>query len=369
MVFNNIQQFFIDLPIALNFIIFLVLLQIGMLFIRNWYIEREKDIKNYLMLGYGMFYMFLALSAIVGLILDQIHVSSYVSTHFLLIKVLLRGIGAIFFTYYLEKELQKSFKIKPLLSICLLILVALAPVFIYFEEFNRTYVMFNILYLVPQFIMVIYFIGKEMEKIRRKLLISVLGMLDVFVGLVFVKNNQLYLFYSFPEIHPILTITFQFLVITGTFLIIYGFQGYSFSLEFQWKKKIISFLVIDKKQNMSIYHKDFFDRKEVISEDLFSSGLIGITNIIQEFTERDKNVDLIKINENFIILEHGNNIITALIVKKNMAKLRLKLKEINSKFEQYFGGFIEKFYVDNSIKLISTDLMEKITNKIIIKGG
>jgi hypothetical protein len=63
----------------------------------------------------------------------------------------------------------------------------------------------------------------------------------------------------------------------------------------------------------------------------------------KEFTESKKNIDSINLRNNYLVLTHGERIVSVLLLKKETQIARYFLKAITLKFEFMFWDFIKYF--------------------------
>jgi hypothetical protein len=128
----------------------------------------------------------------------------------------------------------------------------------------------------------------------------------------------------------------------GIVLIMFGFNGYTFFLEAQWKENLIWLFIIDKTRLKILYNKNFLP-EAMENEEIFAGGIPGIETIIKQFTQSREGIDVIKLENRLILLSHGEKVITALIVKKNIQNADYILKQITKKFEFFFWDYL-KYY-------------------------
>ena len=134
----------------------------------------------------------------------------------------------------------------------------------------------------------------------------------------------------------------KLLIIAGLNLVYYGFTGPSFTFESEWKKNLISLHIIDKDRGIVLFNHNFSEAK-VRSEDLFASGISGLVELLEEYTNSDQTIDVIQKEQNIIILEYGEKTISAMISKKNLHNSRFVLREITNRFEDYYNEYYEQW--------------------------
>jgi hypothetical protein len=133
-------------------------------------------------------------------------------------------------------------------------------------------------------------------------------------------------------------------------------------IEIRWRKNLISIHIIDKIRSKSLYYKNFFEG-EVKSEDLFAGGISGLDNLIKRFTDVNKSIDILNYKDKKIILNFGEKIISAMIIKRNIQNLRYFLNQITEKFESYFLDYLE--YYDRYESLLDkSEFLKPLDNMI-----
>ncbi|MBD3230384.1 MAG: hypothetical protein GF329_19550 [Candidatus Lokiarchaeota archaeon] len=336
-----IEGSIVELSNIFNYIISVLILQIGLIFIKYWYLERKKKkLSSSLSLSFGIYYIFLSIGTMVFFLTIYHQISPEILILFQLLSILIRGIGVVIFSITVELYFKNLVKSRFSITISCLILLILIPFLINIPYFPHIVIGFNILQLTIPFLFTIYFIKNTYGKIKKKLRISMIGIILLFIGLFFTT-----LFFSeiiglyISNLSFIIFIS-KFVSIIGIAFLIYGYTGYSFLLEVQWKKNLISFHIIDTKRNSSIYNK-IFHPGELKSSELFTGGISSMNKLINQFTTSNKDVDVIDFEDKYIVLEYGKEIMTAMIVRRLTKNLRYILKEVNLKFENDYWNYLE----------------------------
>ena len=205
---------------------------------------------------------------------------------------------------------------------------------------------FNLLFWVSPVLFTIYFERNVYGETKRKLRASLVEFLLLGVGLT-VTSYGILNFLEPLESFPYLLFFSRLLAIFGVVLVFFGFHGYAFFLEYQWKENLISLIIIDKSRTIELYHKDFGGGK--LSEGgLLAGGIAGIIKIIKQVTDSKKNIDVINVENKLILLDHGTHIITALFVKKNLQHAQYILTQITTKFEAFFWDYLKSAAVQDA---------------------
>lgn len=350
MQFDNYLQALVDLNVAISFIIPIIFIQIALIFIRQWYKEKKKRLNNLIILSYGNFYLFFAISLLITVTISVFPPPDDYYRFFFMISSLFKGVGGLIFSYGIEREFQKIRKTRYIFTIIFLILTLTIPFVVIFPNFNSFYNFFNILNSIFPMFATLYFIINTFGDIRKKLIWALIGMILTSFNFLLVQDIRFKFIINFVEFHPLMIIFFKVAAIIGEFMILLGFTGYSFFLESQWKDNLISVYIIDKNRDLSIYHKNFLE-SEIKKEHWFAGGISGITRLIKNLTKTDKDVDIIEFKDKLILLEPGKDILAVMIIKNNLLNARYLLREIISRIESYFVDYFNiKYYEDTIMK-------------------
>lgn len=329
-----------DLIISFNYVISILISQIGIIFIRQWYNERKKQLKNDISLSYAVYFLFFSFGTFIYFYIIYHEMSSEIFDLFYTLSIIIRGLGIVIFSISIEFNLQKVAKTRYLFSYLTIGSLLSVTIFKNSAFFYQILDVFNIFQIMLPIIYIIYFIKNTFGEVKTKLQISIIGLIIIFINLFISSKKRLEIIENLSNFSPIVILLTKFITVLGILLFFYGFMGYSFSLESQCRNNLISLHIIDKKRNISIYHKDFLE-SEIKSENLFAGGISGIIKVVKEFTGSQKNLEIIHIENKIILIEIGDNIIATLIAKKNLLNARYVLKQIISKFEYYFWDILK----------------------------
>ena len=88
----------------------------------------------------------------------------------------------------------------------------------------------------------------------------------------------------------------------------------------------------------------------------------GLVKIFEELSESDKDVDIIRKEDKIILLEHGQKVITTIIIKKNLQNARFFLKELTKKFEQFFLDYYDRWpnYSENFFQSVIQNVVKDL---------
>ncbi len=112
--------------------------------------------------------------------------------------------------------------------------------------------------------------------------------------------------------------------------------------EMNWDKQI-HHLSLFMSNGICIYDYSF-KKEAVIDSQLFSTGLAGISMLIQELTKSNTKVKIVEQEEVTILLEHGTYLSAALIADENLITLRNKLTQLIEEVEEFYKEELEEFH-------------------------
>ena len=350
--FNNWEQFILDLNLVLFYIIPIFIFQVGIMFLRQWVIEKRKNLHNVILLGYALYFLFYSPSLLI--IFHFTYYITLVSVEvyqtWFLISILFKGFTAIFFSYHLGKRVQSEYRTKLSITACLVILFILSPFFVFIPILNQGINLFNIFYALIPILATGYFFLHTKENLRKKMSIGLFGIGLFIVSVIFCNDNPYNVITIFLQVPVFGEIIFESLLLVSCVLMLYAFNGHTFFVTTSWMTNLISIYIIDKKSGQHLFSKDFLE-KEVKSDELFSGGITGIVQMIKNFFEDDKDINTIQVKNNLFVLEHGKHVISAMIIKRELLDIRLALKDITQTFEHYFKDVLEQEKHENDTKI------------------
>ena len=344
--------YYIDSPlknvfIGFDYIIAIFILQIGLLFMRKWYKEAEKQSKNFIILGFSAYFILFSIGLFVVFFTMNYVLPGQEFNLLFTVSVFLRGLAGFVLAFTLERTHQTIFRTRYFISLCLIGLLAAVP-FILDSPFLYTILnMINFILLALPVGFTVYFIMNNFGVIRQKLIITIPGFLLLGFGLYLTTPRILDIIEAMAFSSQLI-LSSKFLTILGMVLILDGFSGFSFFLETQWQENMISLCIIDKTRMKSVYYKNFKGETGE-SNEIFAGGITGIETVIKQFTSSNEEIDVINLGSKLIILSHGEKIIVALVTKKNLPNARHILKELTRKFEFFFWDYLKYYESYNSI--------------------
>ncbi|MHA1783559.1 MAG: hypothetical protein ACTSVE_00020 [Candidatus Helarchaeota archaeon] len=264
-------------------------------------------------------------------------------------------IGTTFFIFTIEKNIDLIKKLNThflftFISIGLIITVLLTSV-----DLGRliAYISLPILFLLVLFFHFYIFL-KAPQEYKKDLFLSFFGFLLFLVS------------YTIPtEIaQRILNVSIDPLLIISSSLIIFGIGIYTLKIppnaELEWHQKIITLFIIHLNKGLRLFDYSFRAAELDEQSDLIAGGIVGISSIIQEITESETNLKIIKQEKANIILESGKFATVALIANEDLQILRKKLKTLIKRFEKMFSIQLAKWTGNIETFLPAKVLVEEI---------
>jgi len=116
--------------------------------------------------------------------------------------------------------------------------------------------------------------------------------------------------------------------------------------EVNWKENLIQMFVIHRLTGLSIFHQRFHeinDDQDEIAEELVAGGMVGISIMLKEISQRSEELRTIDHGDQKIMLDHRPNVFIALNVKEEMRIYWDKLDSLQDIIEIYFSKFLENW--------------------------
>ncbi len=100
-------------------------------------------------------------------------------------------------------------------------------------------------------------------------------------------------------------------------------------------------IYVNNYNGINLYVRDVTE-KATLSEDLVSGGLTGIAAMVGEITHGADKPSIIENGDRIIMLEYGQYVVIALVVKKGLYILRQKMRSFIRDFEETFAPELQK---------------------------
>ncbi|NVM03655.1 MAG: hypothetical protein HWN67_15095 [Candidatus Helarchaeota archaeon] len=371
MLFNSVRE----ILLRLDFIVVVLVYQLSLIFIKQWVEERKRYSENYVSLSYGLYYLAAATGILLYVIRRNYFLNLYnlflnlpqssASSFLHIFSIFIMAVGVLILAFSLEYNYRQFLKTRFLFSSFLIVMMILVLVFrnssLYYSIINA-FAGFSAFYPL---IFIYYLIKNSLGKIRKKLIFGTFALiLSLFALVGFSDQGIRVIRNTFPNNYEIVLISFEILAIIGLILLIYSFNGFNLLLEAQWKGNIIALFLIDKESGKGIYHKNFLIKSQEDEKaiELFSGGIKGIVDIINELTETKKDLRFIDKGNIKIILDYGKKIISALTIKEDLINIQFFLHKVTEQFE---NSFLEVYEITKKEEMFKP--MDRIIEKIFPK--
>jgi hypothetical protein len=360
--------------LTFNFIFILVLLELTLVFLGQHTRSPESKVTYGLGLSFALVFF--------GSIFSFIHLF-YVDETILIemYDIFLAG-SQFVFAHFLVSEFRRKkivYRLYPVLMGIALICIIVIPYnwWIYTIIFGIV----EIAFIIP--LVVIMAIWKNnFGIIRRKMILAFIGYCLVMSGVGGTHQRMINIMvplYSTEELGIIFIIFFLFMNI-GLFFIQFGFNIDIF-VETDWRKNLIEYYVVTLATGKQIDYRYFLSEEEknesltAISNqikqynDLFSRGITSFDVFLKQFTQKNKNLNVIYQDNKAFLIEKGKYLLSIFVVKKDLTILRFLLKKLNEEFEYYYSALLSEKIVDNQELFSSmTAIADNLLNKYNMGG-
>ncbi len=318
-------------------IVIILHIEVAILFISQY--RKKRDIP--LRLAIGLFFVFMAIAFIVLFVVR--YFESDIIELINLYNVLL-AVSMLAFCYQVEREYSKRMKTRKFFTyICFgiipfAVLLRADSIFYYGVSIAIAIVgVFPVLFLS-------YILRKNRGKVRSRMEIALVGVLFTLFG-NYGMTFQLGLFLTTwlsSEFSIFVFIGARASMTLGLLLLFYGFSADIF-LESDWRKYLMEYYIIENKSGKALFYKNLVyasTEGEVPNTALFSGGIVGIMAMIQEFTQSEKELNVIDKGAIKILIERGDLVMAVFVVKENLSILRYILRKTVEEFESTLGVFL-----------------------------
>lgn len=318
-------------------IVIILHIEVAILFISQY--RKKRDIP--LRLAIGLFFVFMACSFLVLFIVRYFRsdIIELVNAY----NVLL-AISMLAFCYQVEREYSKRMKTKKFFTyVC----IAIIPFAILLPANSDYYYGVSIaIGIVATFpaIFLSYILKKNRGQVRKRMEIALVGVIFTLLG----NYGMTYQFGLFltgwitSEYSVFVFIGARGSITFGLLLIFYGFSADIF-LESDWRKYLMEYYIIENQSGKALFYKNLVYASaegEVSNTALFSGGIVGIMAMIQEFTQSNKELNVIDKGAIKILIERGDQVTVVFVVKENLSILRYILQKSVDEFESTLGVFL-----------------------------
>lgn len=341
-------------------IVIVLHLEVAILFISQY--RKKRDIP--LRLAIGLFFIVMAFAFIV----------LFAVRYFLFIEYLvnvynvLLAVSMLAFCYQVERDYSKRMKTRKFFTyICIVIvpfalLIPANSIFYYGVS-----IAIGIVGAFPALFLA-YLLKKNRGQVRKRMEIALVGVLFTLFG-NYGMTFQFGLFLTellTSEYSIFVFIGARVSITIGLLLLFYGFSADIF-LESDWRKYLMEYYIIENKSGKSLFYKNLVYASatgEVPDATLFSGGIVGIMAMIQEFTQSQKELNVIDKGSIKILIERGDLVTVVFVVKENLSILRFIEKKTLEEFESTLGVFLTAPWEGNTEVFRATGtIIDQLFNK------
>jgi hypothetical protein len=198
--------------------------------------------------------------------------------------------------------------------------------------------------LFTKYSRVLYLRSKGIKKMEIPTFSLLIGLLLIIFGF-FLSTD--YLITHFGERMRLYADLIQLFAIILCALSFYFLPSFA---EYDWLEKIRAVYIIHP-SGISLFNHNFRPFENLYESDLTTGAIIALKSLIEEMSEKGKNLESIQKEGFTILLEYGTNIISALLVDDDSISLREKNKIFCREFQKMFPN-LGKWYgnVDEFVK-------------------
>ena len=331
---NYIEGIYREPALVLEAIIILLSIEIGTFFFSR-FIKEEQRTKNFIRLAWALF--FFAYSGMTSFFILSDYFSLVENRLFLVnIGYFFMAMGALVFTFNAERELDQR---KHSLFFILLALI----IFLMLDFFIMLIAPYYLVIFawIPFIIILLNYLMRAFSKIkeyRSHIYGCFVGFLVFGIGFFFTIDLLV------DSLGPISRMIGNIAIIFGISLASWQFIGLPSLREIDWATQLNN-LILMHKSGTCIYEYNFTgDQVEKDSSEIvqyMAGSLIGITQMITELIQSKQKLEIMDHQDKLIIFSYGENIIAALIVKKDLEIYRKKLEKLLNEIEVIYKDYLE----------------------------
>jgi len=135
-------------------------------------------------------------------------------------------------------------------------------------------------------------------------------------------------------------------------------------IEVKWEENMIQIYIIHKEIGTPLFHKNFREENQEITEtlmkDLVAGGMAGITTMLKEISGSAEELKIIDHGDQKIMLEHGDKYLIALNVEEEMLIYRERLRKLRKFLDAEFTDILASW--DGNMKVFEP--IEGIVEKL-----
>ncbi|MFX1449750.1 MAG: hypothetical protein ACFFCM_02835 [Promethearchaeota archaeon] len=333
--------------LILEGIIILLTLQYGLFFFYKF--AKEEREKNYMVRAWGIFFITYTGNVIFFMISDFFAPLSYIQEIFNIHQIndirqifidfgyIILGLGALFFSFNAEREMQQNRHIFTIIVGILLGLLILDTV-IFVVTPGILAMMANAPFILLLVLYIIKFTSKIKEAWRLNIYGYLIGMCIWISGYFMITDIIVNAFGLFARLIG------DILIIIGISLISLLFVGLPSLTEFEWPKKMKKLFLMHKSGK---YIADYNFQEDLAGIEgfkdlaqLIAGGLTGINKLIDEIVQSKQKLRIMDHKDVKVIFQYGNYIIAAMIVDEVLDIYKTKLKKLIDYLESLYETYL-----------------------------
>jgi hypothetical protein len=340
--------------LILEGLILLLSIEYGVFFLNRYFKNTEKG-KNRMILSWGIFFICLFMMILFFIIADFFSADPYPREIFVNIGYLFMSLGALYFVFNVERELNFKYKI---FSILLAVLFTFLAIDFFYFQLILNYVIIEpstITYIcwIPFIIILFIYLFKLTAKIKGgRWRFNIYGFMVGF----FVFGSAFFLTADFmtSSTGGISRLIGDIMILVGISSISILFIGLPSFQEFDWKIHMRKILIIHK-SGVCLADHDFkeIDDDSIGDSQFIAGGLTGISQMITEIVqERDqeiktKRLEVMDHKDVKLIFQYGEKLTAVMIVDVNLDIYKFKLKKLLDYVESLYSDLLEDWNSEN----------------------
>lgn len=330
--------------------------QIGGYFIYLYIINKKKQLDlNRLLFAYGVLYVFLMTSISIRTTYTYLLTDELLRTVFFELSHIFILAGAALFLFLLSSEVFDEI-INNNITRLVLVIALINSVLVSIIQENHYVLMLLFISFGIAALYLFFFHFKLIKlttgSIKQRIMMITIGNVLVVVGFIFQADEIITILPYEDQIFLMVFSNPIFLI--GGLIVFLGLFKFPAFLEFNWKKDLADFYVINNQDLCLLYQYDF--NKENPSKikvgihktqigKVLPKGIIGIDSIFSNLTHTNEKIQIIKQGALNILLSQGeppyDNITYILVTNSEMNSYHYFLNKLKKTFQEAYGGILK----------------------------
>ena len=332
-----IQGDFREILLYLEVLAVVLMFQAGFIIIRKF---RRSERQKLMLIAWSAILISYASVFALWIIADFYVASPYPRRIWLNASYLLLVLGALFFSYNTERELNYNKHIVTIINLgifCFLIVSYFIP----FLSPTTLAMLMLVGFVLLAFIYLFQLASKVKGKWKLQIILMFGGLIMVILGWLAVSDWWTGVFGIQSRIFGDLSI------IIGVTAVSMAIAAIPSIVEFEWVQKI-RYLNIIYHNGISIARYLFRHETEtqLVDEFLMAGGLTSISQIVSELIKSQKQLSVLEKGNVIFLFEYGKYLINVLIVDEALTILREKLKQFTTQIEFLYEDYLKDWIGD-----------------------